>query len=131
MLRNLINVTRFKSNIPQHGLHTSLVTALCNFFKFKCIEIWRCTIKNQSVCLTHVYFLTNQPTILYLHMLVSLSCYVASHGSVAEQEEDRIVFSLFPLNLQTKDLIHTITITLLMTAGETYSDISTMDTMTP
>ncbi len=51
-------------------------------------------------------------------MLVSLSCYVASHGTVAEQEEDRIVFSLFPLNLQTKDLIHTITITLLMTAGE-------------
>ncbi len=73
----------------------------------------------ESVSLSdpHLFF-NNQPTILYLHMLVSLSCYVASHGTVAEQEEDRIVFSLFPLNLQTKDLIHTITITLLMTAGE-------------
>ncbi len=69
-------------------------------------------IKNQSVCLIHVYFLTNQPINHPLLMLVSLSCYVA------EQEEDRIVFSLFPLNLQTKDLIHTIIITLLITAGE-------------
>ncbi len=86
-------------------------------------------IKNQSVCLTHVYFLTNQP--INHPLLNPLSCRVASHGTVAEQEEDRIVFSLFPLNLQTKDLIHTIIITLLMTAGETYSDISPMDTMTP
>ncbi len=64
-------------------------------------------------------------------MLVSLSCYVASYGTAAEQEVDRIVFSLFPLNLQIQDLIHTIIVTLLMTAGETYSNISTMDIMTP